>query len=100
MQYLERYTSTQSRRHEVRPGITGWAQVNGRNAITWERKFDFDLWYIDNQSLWVDLKIIFLTMWRIINRSGVSQPGQVTMEEFMGSQIKSATNPTKGHEYE
>ncbi|HEX5732554.1 MAG TPA: sugar transferase [Blastocatellia bacterium] len=100
MQYLERYTSEQSRRHEARPGITGWAQVNGRNAITWERKFDLDLWYIDNQSLWVDLKIIFLTIWRIINRSGISQPGQVTMEEFMGSQITSATNPTKRHDYE
>jgi sugar transferase EpsL len=100
MQYLERYTAEQARRHEVRPGITGWAQINGRNAITWERKFDLDLWYIDNQSLWVDLKIIFLTMWRIINRSGISQPGQVTMEEFMGKQITSATNTTKGHEYE
>ncbi|HJQ68482.1 MAG TPA: sugar transferase [Blastocatellia bacterium] len=100
MQYLDRYTPEQARRHEARPGITGWAQVNGRNAITWERKFDFDLWYIDNQSLWVDLKIIFLTVWRITNRSGISQPGQVTMEEFMGTQITSATNSTKGHEYE
>ena len=96
MQYLERYTSTQSRRHEARPGITGWAQVNGRNAITWEHRFDLDVWYIENQSLWVDLKIIFLTVWRVINRSGISQPGQVTMEEFMGTQITSTSSPTKG----
>lgn len=100
MQYLERYTLEQSRRHEARPGITGWAQINGRNAITWERKFDLDIWYIDNQSLWVDMRIIFLTMWRIIKRNGISQPGQATMEEFMGKQVTSAANPTKGNEYE
>jgi sugar transferase EpsL len=85
MQYLERYTPEQSRRHEVRPGITGWAQVNGRNAITWEEKFKLDVWYVDNWSLWLDIKIIFLTIWKIVKREGISQPGQATMEEFKGT---------------
>ncbi len=85
MQYLDRYTSEQARRHEVKPGITGWAQVNGRNAITWEEKFRLDVWYVDNQSFWLDLKIIILTIIIILNRQGVSQPGQATMEEFKGS---------------
>ena len=84
-QYLDRYTPEQMRRHEVRPGITGWAQVNGRNAITWETKFALDVWYVDNCSLWLDLKIIALTAWKILKREGISQPGQATMEEFMGS---------------
>jgi len=87
MQYLDRYTPEQMRRHEVKPGITGWAQVNGRNAITWESKFALDVWYVDHQSLWLDLKIIALTMWKILKREGISQPGQATMEEFMGSGI-------------
>ena len=85
MQYLDRYTPEQMRRHEVKPGITGWAQVNGRNALTWERKFDLDVWYVDNQSLWLDVKIIALTIWRILKREGISQPGQATMEEFLGT---------------
>lgn len=85
MQYLERYTSEQARRHEVRPGVTGWAQVNGRNALTWEQKFALDVWYVDNLSLWLDLRIIALTVWKIIKREGISQPGQATAEEFMGS---------------
>jgi len=85
MQYLERYTSEQSRRHEVRPGITGWAQVNGRNAITWEEKFKLDVWYVDNWFLWLDIKIIAMTIWKILKREGISQPGQATMEEFKGS---------------
>jgi len=85
MQYLERYTPEQARRHEVRPGITGWAQVNGRNAITWEEKFKLDVWYVDNQSLWLDIKIIAMTIWKILKREGISQPGQATMEEFKGS---------------
>ena len=84
MQYLDRYTAEQARRHEVKPGITGWAQVNGRNAITWEDKFKLDVWYVDNQSLWLDLKIIGLTLWKILKREGINQPGQATMEEFMG----------------
>lgn len=84
MQYLDRYTPEQMRRHEVRPGITGWAQVNGRNALSWEEKFRLDVWYVDNVSLWLDLKIIALTVWKIIKREGISQPGQATAEEFLG----------------
>lgn len=85
MQYLDRYTSNQARRHEMKPGITGWAQVNGRNAITWEEKFKLDVWYVDNWSLWLDIKIIAMTIWKILKREGISQPGQATMEEFKGS---------------
>ena len=82
MQYLERYTAEQARRHEVKPGITGWAQINGRNALTWEEKFKLDIWYVDNQSFWLDLKIIALTVLKIIKREGINQPGQATAEEF------------------
>jgi lipopolysaccharide/colanic/teichoic acid biosynthesis glycosyltransferase len=85
MQYLDRYTPEQMRRHEVKPGITGWAQVNGRNALTWEQKFALDVWYVDHLSLWLDLKIITLTMWKILTREGISQPGRATAEEFMGT---------------
>jgi sugar transferase EpsL len=85
MQYLDRYTPEQMRRHEVKPGITGWAQVNGRNAITWEDKFELDVWYVDHQSFWLDLKIIAITVWKILKREGISQPGQATAEEFKGS---------------
>lgn len=85
MQYLDRYTPEQARRHEVRPGLTGWAQVNGRNALSWEEKFRLDVWYVNNVSLWLDLKIIALTVWKIIKREGISQPGQATAEEFLGS---------------
>lgn len=85
MQYLDRYTPEQARRHEAKPGITGWAQVNGRNVITWEDKFKLDVWYVDNQSFWLDLKIIALTVWKILKREGISQPGQATAEEFKGS---------------
>jgi sugar transferase EpsL len=88
-QYLSRYTPEQARRHEVKPGITGWAQVNGRNAITWEEKFNLDVWYVDHQSFWLDLRIIFLTIWKILKREGISQPGQATMEEFKGGIDKS-----------
>jgi len=85
MRYLDRYMPEQMRRHEVKPGITGWAQVNGRNAITWEQKFALDVWYVDHWSLRLDLKIITLTAWKILAREGISQPGQATMEEFMGT---------------
>jgi len=84
MQYLGRYTPEQMRRHEVKPGITGWAQVNGRNLLTWEQKFEHDVWYVDHQSLWLDMKIIALTLWRILKREGINQPGQATAEEFKG----------------
>jgi lipopolysaccharide/colanic/teichoic acid biosynthesis glycosyltransferase len=82
MQYLERYTPEQMRRHEVPPGITGWAQVNGRKALTWEQKFAHDVWYVEHHTLWLDVKIIALTVWKIFRREGISQPGQATMEEF------------------
>jgi sugar transferase EpsL len=85
MRYLDRYTPEQARRHEVRPGITGWAQVNGRNALTWEQKFELDVWYVDHLSFWLDLRIMALTFWKIVKREGISQPGQATMEEFFGS---------------
>lgn len=84
-QYLDRYTPDQMRRHEVKPGITGWAQVNGRNTLTWEQKFELDVWYVDHQSLLLDLKIIVLTVWKILKREGISQPGQATAEEFKGT---------------
>jgi sugar transferase EpsL len=85
MQYLERYTPQQMCRHEVKPGVTGWAQVNGRNAITWEQRFVLDVWYVDHWSLWLDLRIIALTVWKVFAREGISQPGQATMEEFVGA---------------
>ncbi len=85
LHYLGRYTPEQMRRHDAKPGITGWAQVNGRNAVSWEAKFAFDLWYVDHCSLAIDLRIIALTMWKILRREGISQPGQATMEEFMGT---------------
>jgi sugar transferase EpsL len=82
MQYLDRYTPEQARRHEVKPGLTGWSQVNGRNAISWEEKFGLDVWYVDNRSIWLDIKIILITAWMILRREGINQPGQPTMEEF------------------
>jgi len=85
MEYLPLYTPEQARRHEVRPGVTGWAQVNGRNALSWEEKFAFDVWYVDNQSFWLDLKILLLTLMKVFVREGISQAGQVTAERFSGS---------------
>jgi len=84
MQYLNRYTPEQMRRHNVMPGITGWAQVNGRNAVTWEERFKLDAWYVDHQSFWLDLKIIAITIWKIIKREGITQSGQATMGEYLG----------------
>ena len=84
-QYLERYSPEQRRRHEALPGITGWAQVNGRNTLTWEDKFGYDVWYVDHQSLWLDIKIMAITFWKVIRREGISQEGHATAEEFMGS---------------
>jgi len=85
MQYLDRYTREQARRHEVTPGITGWAQVNGRNALTWDKRFDLDVWYVDNQSFGLDLRILGLTLWKVIKREGISQEGFFSAPEFMGS---------------
>jgi sugar transferase EpsL len=84
MEYLPLYNEEQGRRHEVRPGITGWAQVNGRNAISWEEKFRLDVWYVDNSSFWLDIKILGLTFLKVANSEGVSQQGQVTMDKFRG----------------
>lgn len=85
MQYLPLYNDHQRRRHEVRPGITGWAQINGRNAISWEQKFDLDVWYVDNRSLWLDIRILFLTIWKVFKRDGISQEGEATVAPFGGS---------------
>jgi lipopolysaccharide/colanic/teichoic acid biosynthesis glycosyltransferase len=85
-EYLARYSPEQARRHEVLPGITGWTQVNGRNAISWEQKFRFDVWYVDHWSLGLDVKILVITIWKVLRREGISQPGQATAEEFRGSE--------------
>src|SRR5581483_479310 len=82
--YLERYTPEQMRRHDVKPGITGWAQINGRNALNWNQKFELDLWYVDHRSFWLDVKILLMTVWKLFTRDGISQPGHVTMPEYMG----------------
>jgi len=89
IQYLDRYTPEQARRHQVMPGITGWAQINGRNAITWEEKFALDTWYVDNWSIGLDLRILFLTVVHLFRRDGISQPGCATAEEFVGAQGRS-----------
>ena len=94
MQYLDRYSPEQARRNLVKPGLTGWAQVNGRNALTWEEKFALDNYYVDNRSLWLDLKILFITVAHIIKPSGISAEGSATMPEFMGSPIRPA--PPRG----
>jgi undecaprenyl phosphate N,N'-diacetylbacillosamine 1-phosphate transferase len=85
VEYLERYNDEQKKRHHVTPGITGWAQVNGRNAISWEQKFEYDVWYVENQSLWLDLKILWMTFLKVIKRSDVNSSTSVTMEKFEGS---------------
>lgn len=85
-QYLPRYSAQQRRRHEVRPGITGWSQVNGRNGLTWEQRFDLDVWYVDHWSFWLDIRILVLTVFKVLGRNGIEQPGQATMAEFMGSE--------------
>ena len=86
MEYLPLYNARQARRHEVRPGITGWAQVNGRNALGWEERFELDLWYVEHRSFRLDLKIIAMTAWRMLRPQGIAQPGQATMSKFTGSQ--------------
>ncbi|UTR10566.1 sugar transferase [Evansella sp. LMS18] len=86
MEYLALYTEEQARRHEVKPGITGWAQVNGRNAISWEEKFKYDLWYVDNQSTWVDIKIIFLTVKKVVIKEGVSSKAHYSMDRYRGAE--------------
>ena len=85
VRYLDRYSPEQMRRHEMRPGITGWAQVNGRNALSWEEKFALDVWYVDHWSFWLDLRILWRTVWNVVRREGISGGGEATMREFMGS---------------
>ncbi|WP_404466668.1 sugar transferase [Planococcus rifietoensis] len=85
MEYLNLYDERQKKRHNVRPGITGWAQVNGRNAISWEQKFEYDVWYVENQSFWLDIKILFMTVMKVFKSEGISQDGQATMTKFKGS---------------
>lgn len=85
VEYLPLYNERQVRRHEVRPGITGWAQVNGRNAISWEQKFEYDVWYVENQSVWLDIKILFLTVKKVLIREGIAQDGQATIQKFTGT---------------
>jgi undecaprenyl phosphate N,N'-diacetylbacillosamine 1-phosphate transferase len=85
IEYLDLYNDKQKRRHDVKPGITGWAQVNGRNAISWEQKFDYDVWYVDNQSFWLDMKILWMTFLKVIRRSDISSNTSATMEKFTGS---------------
>jgi lipopolysaccharide/colanic/teichoic acid biosynthesis glycosyltransferase len=85
MQYLPLYSPVQARRHQVKPGITGWAQINGRNALSWEEKFRLDVWYVDHLSLWLDLRIFLITIWKVIRREGISAAGEATMPPFTGS---------------
>jgi sugar transferase EpsL len=84
LEYLPLYSDEQARRHEVRPGITGWAQVNGRNAIGWDEKFRLDVWYVDNRSFWLDCRIVLMTLKKVLAREGISQEGHATMERFTG----------------
>jgi lipopolysaccharide/colanic/teichoic acid biosynthesis glycosyltransferase len=85
MEYLDRYSPEQQHRHDVLPGITGWAQVHGRNALTWEQKFEHDLWYVEHQSFWLDINILVRTIWKVLSREGITQPGHATQEPFRGS---------------
>jgi sugar transferase EpsL len=84
--YLDRYSPEQNRRHDVLPGVTGWAQVNGRNAISWPEKFKLDVWYVDHWSFWLDIKILFMTFWKVIKREAITAPGEATSGEFMGNE--------------
>tara|TARA_R110000868_G_scaffold349937_1_gene611231 strand:+ start:2641 stop:3249 length:609 start_codon:yes stop_codon:yes gene_type:complete len=86
MEYLPLYSAEQCRRHDARPGITGWAQINGRNALSWEEKFKLDVWYVDNRSLWLDIRILFLTVKKVLIRDGISAEGEATMPRFIGSE--------------
>lgn len=89
IRYLDRYTPFQMRRHEVRPGITGWAQVNGRNTLSWDEKFAMDVWYVEHQSLWLDVRILLQTLWTMLRRDGIDEPGKVGASEFMGTGTES-----------
>ena len=93
VEYLPLYSAEQARRHDVLPGITGWAQVNGRNAISWQTKFELDVWYVDHWSLWLDIKILFLTFFKVVRREGITQTGQATTEYFSGNAPEDVTEP-------
>lgn len=93
LEYLPRYNAQQARRHEVKPGITGWAQVNGRNALSWEERFRLDVWYVDNWNLWLDVKILLLTLWKVLKREGISAEGSATMPVFMGTSYEETPQP-------
>lgn len=93
MQYLGKYSTEQARRHDVLPGITGWAQVNGRNALTWQDKFQLDVWYVDHWSLALDARILLMTLWKVVIREGISQPGHATAEEFLGNDAEAGSTP-------
>lgn len=88
VEYLPLYSRVQARRHDVRPGITGWAQVNGRNALSWDRKLELDVWYVDNRSLWLDFRILWLTLRKVLARDGINAPGEATMPRFTGPQME------------
>jgi sugar transferase EpsL len=96
MRYLTRYTREQARRHEVLPGITGWAQVNGRNSIGWDDKFRLDVWYVDHQSVWLDIRILWMTAWKVVCRQGINESGIVGAQEFIGTRIDECSGPTGG----
>jgi lipopolysaccharide/colanic/teichoic acid biosynthesis glycosyltransferase len=95
VEYLPLYSAHEARRHEVRPGITGWAQVNGRNALSWQEKFKLDVWYVDNRSMWLDLKILWMTLRKVVVREGISAAGEATMPRFTGSAVVEAQRKTK-----
>ncbi len=95
MRYLDRYTEDQARRNDLKPGITGWSQVNGRNAISWEEKLALDIWYVDNRSLLLDSRILLLTLWRVLSRQGISADGHSTMPEFFGSSFQDSDDGTR-----
>ncbi|QUW21254.1 sugar transferase [Sporosarcina sp. Marseille-Q4063] len=90
VEYLPLYNERQARRHEVRPGITGWAQVNGRNAISWEERFELDVWYVENRTFWLDIKILFMTVLKVLKSEGISQDGKATMSKFLGNTASSS----------
>lgn len=92
MEYLPLYNARQSRRHEVRPGITGWAQVNGRNALSWQQKFELDVWYVENQSFWLDIKILFMTVLKVLKRADINKQGEATMTKFTGEEPAGKTD--------
>lgn len=98
MQYLSRYTPEQARRHDVLPGITGWAQINGRNTLSWEQKFEYDVWYVDHWSFWLDVKILWSTIFKVIRREGINQSGFTTAGEFAGTHIEKGQSQERRHE--